>query len=100
MPFHTEGLLRLAVPQLAIDIPGTAGSMHTGDSNVDMLLYRWFGGRFIEENMGSFFPYFRLVPANMLLAIGLSALLGGAAAVIPAWRASQLRVVDAVRRVA
>ncbi|HTB76329.1 MAG TPA: FtsX-like permease family protein, partial [Polyangiaceae bacterium] len=57
-------------------------------------------GRFIEENMGSFFPYFRLVPANMLLAIGLSALLGGAAAVIPAWRASQLRVVDAVRRVA
>ena len=57
-------------------------------------------GRFIEENMGSLFPYFRLVPENMLLAIGLSALLGGAAAVIPAWRASQLRVVDAVRRVA
>ena len=57
-------------------------------------------GRFIEENMGSFFPYFRLVPENMALAIGLSALLGGAAAVIPAWRASQLKVVDAVRRVA
>ncbi len=57
-------------------------------------------GRFIEENMGSFFPYFRLVPENMILAIGLAALLGGAAAVIPAWRASQLKVVDAVRRVA
>ena len=57
-------------------------------------------GRFIEENMGSFFPYFRLVPENMILAIALSALLGGAAAVLPAWRASQLRVVDAVRRVA
>jgi putative ABC transport system permease protein len=57
-------------------------------------------GRFIEENMGSFFPYFRLVPANMLLAVVLAAVLGGAAAVIPAWRASQLRVVDAVRRVA
>jgi putative ABC transport system permease protein len=57
-------------------------------------------GRFIEENMGSFFPYFRLVPENMLLALVLAALLGGAAAVIPAWRASQLRVIDAVRRVA
>lgn len=49
MPFHTEGLLRLAVPQLAIDIPGTAASMHAGDSNVDLLLYRWLDGRFIED---------------------------------------------------
>jgi putative ABC transport system permease protein len=57
-------------------------------------------GRFIEENLGTLFPYFRLVPQNMVLAIALSALLGGAAAVLPAWRASQLRVVDAVRRVA
>jgi putative ABC transport system permease protein len=57
-------------------------------------------GRFIEENMGTLFPYFRLVPENMILAIALSALLGGAAAVLPAWRASQLRVIDAVRRVA
>jgi putative ABC transport system permease protein len=57
-------------------------------------------GRYIEENMGSLFPYFRLVPENMVLAIVLSALLGGAAAVLPAWRAAQLRVVDAVRRVA
>jgi putative ABC transport system permease protein len=57
-------------------------------------------GRFIEENMGSFFPYFRLVPENAAIALALSAFLGGAAAVIPAWRASQLRVVDAVRRVA
>jgi putative ABC transport system permease protein len=57
-------------------------------------------GRFIEENMGSFFPNFTLVPENMILALVLSAILGGAAAAIPAWRASQLRVVDAVRRVA
>jgi putative ABC transport system permease protein len=57
-------------------------------------------GRYIEENMGSFFPYFRLVPENMILALALAAFLGGAAAVIPAWRASQLRVIDAVRRVA
>jgi putative ABC transport system permease protein len=57
-------------------------------------------GRFIEENMGSIFPYFRLETANIVLALALAALLGGAAAAIPAWRASKLRVVDAVRRVA
>lgn len=59
-----------------------------------------FVGRIIEENMASFFPYFGLEPAHMALGLGLSALLGAAAAAIPAWRASQLQVVDAVRRVA
>jgi putative ABC transport system permease protein len=57
-------------------------------------------GRFIEENMGAFFPYFRLETANILLGLGLAALLGAAASAIPAWRASQLKVVEAVRRVA
>jgi putative ABC transport system permease protein len=57
-------------------------------------------GRFIEENMGSFFPYFRLEPANIVLGLVVAALLGAIAAAIPAWRASKLRVVDAVRRTA
>jgi putative ABC transport system permease protein len=57
-------------------------------------------GRFVEENMGSFFPYFRLEPANAALALALAALLGAGAAVIPAWQASKLRVIDAVRRAA
>jgi len=56
--------------------------------------------RFIEENMGGFFPYFRLEGSNMLLGLAVSAALGALAAAIPAWRASRLRVVDAVRRVA
>ncbi|HEX3346398.1 MAG TPA: FtsX-like permease family protein, partial [Polyangiaceae bacterium] len=56
--------------------------------------------RFIEENMGGFFPYFRLETANMVLGMALAALLGVAASMIPAWRASKIRVVDAVRRVA
>jgi len=56
--------------------------------------------RFVEENMGGFFPYFRLETANMLLGLSLAALLGAAASMIPAWRASKIRVVDAVRRVA
>ncbi|HZU83194.1 MAG TPA: FtsX-like permease family protein [Polyangiaceae bacterium] len=57
-------------------------------------------GRFVEENLGAIFPYFRLEGGNIALALALAALLGGAAAGIPAWRASKLRVVDAVRRVA
>jgi putative ABC transport system permease protein len=57
-------------------------------------------GRFVEENLGSMFPYFRLETANMVLAVALAALLGTAAAAIPAWRASKLRVIDAVRRIA
>jgi len=47
--FHTDMELRLAIPQLAVDIPGTPAYMNGGDSNIDMLLYRWSGGRFIED---------------------------------------------------
>ncbi|MDP9033885.1 MAG: FtsX-like permease family protein [Myxococcota bacterium] len=57
-------------------------------------------GRFIEENMGSFFPYFRLEAGNAVLAVAVAALLGAAAGAVPAWRASKLRVIDAIRRVA
>jgi len=57
-------------------------------------------GRVIEENMGNVFPYFHLEPVVVALAVGLSALLGGAAAGIPAWNASRMHVVDAVRRIA
>ncbi|MBC7793084.1 MAG: FtsX-like permease family protein, partial [Clostridia bacterium] len=56
-------------------------------------------GRFVEENMGSFFPYFRIPSATavtaVVLAIGLS-LIG---ALLPAWQASQLRTIDALRQV-
>lgn len=57
-------------------------------------------GRFLEENMGAFFPYFRIEKTTMamslLLAMGLSVL----ASLIPAYQASRLRVTDALRRVA
>ena len=33
-------------------------------------------GRYIEENMGNFFPYFRLMPENMVVGLVLAALLG------------------------
>lgn len=57
-------------------------------------------GRFLEENMGSMFPYFQIdkstMVAAMLLAVGLSVI----AAILPAWNASKLSVTDALRRVA
>jgi putative ABC transport system permease protein len=56
--------------------------------------------RFIVENMGNFFRMFHLENETALLGLGLAALLGAAAAAIPAWRASRLVVVDAVRRIA
>jgi len=57
-------------------------------------------GRWLEENMGSFFPYFRIQPVVALAAVLLAVGLGALAAVIPAYRASKLRVIDALRRVA
>ena len=57
-------------------------------------------GRFIEENFGALFPYFQLQWHNAVLGLSLAAVLAALAAAIPAWRASRLRVVDAVRRVA
>jgi putative ABC transport system permease protein len=57
-------------------------------------------GRFIEENMGGFFPYFQIAPATAALALGLALALGGLAAVWPAWQASRMNVVGALRRVA
>jgi len=57
-------------------------------------------GRWIEENMGAYFPYFRINPVTTAVAGALALVLGVVAAAIPAYRASQLRVVDALRRVA
>ena len=59
-----------------------------------------FIGRIVEETMGAFLPYFRLAASTAAIGVALAAALGAVAAAIPAWRASRLRVVDAVRRVA
>lgn len=57
-------------------------------------------GRFLEENMGAFFPYFRLQPPLIGLAFGLAILLSILAAALPARRAARLKVVDSLRRIA
>jgi putative ABC transport system permease protein len=57
-------------------------------------------GRVIEENMGSWFPYFRVDLSVALSAFVLSVAIGAAAAALPAWQVSKLKIVDALRRVA
>jgi putative ABC transport system permease protein len=56
-------------------------------------------GRFLEENMGGFFPYFRIQSLTALLAVVLAMGLGTISALLPAWRASKLSVTDALRRI-
>ena len=56
-------------------------------------------GRWIEENMGSFLPYFRVTAQTSAIAGGLSVALSAASALIPAMQASRLKAVDALRRV-
>jgi len=56
-------------------------------------------GRFIEENMGTFFPYFRIDGPMIVAALLLATVLGLVAAAIPAYRASKVSVVDALRKV-
>lgn len=55
-------------------------------------------GRWLEENMGAYFPYFSIPTGVALLALGMAALLAAIAAVIPAYSASKLDVIDALRR--
>jgi putative ABC transport system permease protein len=56
-------------------------------------------GRFVEENFGAWFAYFRISFATALAALLFSAALGAVAALLPAVRASRIHVVDALRRV-
>jgi EPTP domain len=46
--FRMEGILYLAVPQLAEDVPGQLAHMNGGNSNVDTLIYAWRDGGFRE----------------------------------------------------
>jgi putative ABC transport system permease protein len=54
---------------------------------------------FIEENMGGMFPYFQVTTKTTILVVVLSCLLSTAAALIPAFRASRIKPVDAIRQV-
>ncbi len=47
LPFELDGELLLAVPQLARDIDGEPAYMNGGDSDLEMLIYRWDGTAFL-----------------------------------------------------
>ncbi len=63
------------------------------------LLINKMMGPGIEENMAGMFPYFRTPSSVLLMGLGVSCLLGLLAGVLPAIRASRLKVTDALRRV-
>lgn len=56
-------------------------------------------GRFLEENMAGYFPYFRIDAFTAVSAVVLAVLLGLASAAIPAIAASRLTVAGSLRRV-
>lgn len=57
-------------------------------------------GRWLEENMGAWFPYFRIDTQTYVLAILFSVGLAAGASIIPAVRAGRLSISTALRRVA
>ncbi|MCK6587076.1 MAG: ABC transporter permease [Polyangiaceae bacterium] len=56
-------------------------------------------GRFLEENMGGVFPYFRIEPKTAVAGFLLALAFAAAASALPAYRVTRLKVTDALRRV-
>jgi putative ABC transport system permease protein len=57
-------------------------------------------GGFLETQMPQFFPSFRIPTMTSVLAVVLALVLGTGASLLPALRASRLRVTEALRRIA
>lgn len=57
-------------------------------------------GAAIEENSGGMFLYFRMKESDAILGVFIATGIAALAAAIPAYRASKLDVIDALRRVA
>jgi putative ABC transport system permease protein len=56
-------------------------------------------GPWLVQNMGGFFPYFEVDVKSGLIALGAAVAMAVVAGAIPAYRASRLQVVNALRRV-
>ncbi len=57
-------------------------------------------GRWLEENLGGFFPFFRIPPLMAVASFFMATLLGVAASLVPAWGAARLHVTEGLRRIA
>jgi putative ABC transport system permease protein len=55
-------------------------------------------GRFMEESFTGLFPYFRVLQRDAVIAVALSVALAVIAAIIPAYQAGKLNVIDALRK--
>lgn len=55
----------------------------------------WFGGL-----MGTLFPVFFVSDETILMQVGAAVIVGVVAALIPAWRAAHVRIVDGLRSIA
>ena len=102
---HEYGVLRAIgfLPKhLATFVVGEAVAVSVGGGALGIVVSYPFVqelvGRYLEENMGAFFPFFRIDPLTVLWAILLAVLLGALAAALPAYTASRLKVEDALRR--
>lgn len=62
-------------------------------------IVEWGMGRFLEEEMGGWFPYFRIAGSTLIAATLLSVFLSVVAGVLPGLRASKLSVLDSLRKV-
>lgn len=49
LPVRLDGELLLYVPQLSADLPDTPAHMNGGNSDIDMIVYRWADGAFVEH---------------------------------------------------
>ena len=56
-------------------------------------------GAFLEENMGAWFPYFRVAPETAGIALAGAIVLGAIAGLLPAWRAARLDVIQSIRKI-
>jgi putative ABC transport system permease protein len=55
-------------------------------------------GRWLEENLAGFFPFFRIDPQTIGVSLALAGVLGVLAGALPAYSAMKLKVVDSLRR--
>ena len=75
---------------------GAAGAI-AGVAGARLLLAAGLA-RWLEERTLTFFPYLDIGPALAIGTVVAGGVLGVLAAGVPAWRASRLSVIDALRR--